>query len=652
MRPARFVPFIAVAAAAGAVVVALMLGGGAPQPSAEGLPDAGPFVGWTLPLVSLLARLASVATIGFLIAATFLLPNRGDVVEGLSAVAVARAGAAATAWSAVSVLQYVFTVADVFGRPVTGLSFPLLWTLAADTSLGRALIIQACVGALVALACRWSLSVRHLTVWIVVAVLALLPVSLTGHTAATAAHDLATTSLFVHVAAASVWVGGLAALLWVAIRGSKRLPAALHRYAALATWAFSALAVAGVLNGSTRLVHLDDLTTTSYGAILLVKAGVLVLLGFWAWRIRRHVAAAGSGFVRLAAAELVIMAVAIGLGVALGRTPTPANTVTTTPAEELLGGPVPAAPTVGRLIWGWEPTGVALAVILFGATLYLAGLWVLRRRGDRWPLGRVIAWFAGLTVVAWAGIGGLSQYAHVLFSAHMGSHMLLGMVAPILLVLGAPITLALRTLPGPRQPGEVSPRALLMAFLHSPFVRLLTHPLVGPTLFIGSLFVLYFTDLFGFLMVSHWGHGAMQFHFLAAGALYYYVIIGVDPSPRTLPPVVRFAILMFTIPFHAFFSVALMSARTVIAEPYWLIIDRPYLRDLLADQYLGGSISWAMGEVPLVLVFGALFVQWIKSDVREARRRDRAADRDGDAELEAYNARLRELADKGKRREP
>jgi cytochrome c oxidase assembly factor CtaG/putative copper export protein len=652
MRAARLVPFVAVAAAAAAVVAALALGGGAPQPSAQGLPDAGPLVGWTLPLAGLLARLASVGTIGFLIAATFLLPNRGEDVEGLSARAVARASTLAAAWSMATVGQYVLTVADVFGRPLDALSFPLLWTLASDTSLGRALIVQAIVAALVALACRWTVAIRQLAIWLVVAVLALLPVSLTGHATATAAHDLATTSLFVHVVAASVWVGGLAALVWVAIRGSKRLPAALQRYATLATWAFGALAVAGILNASTRLVRLSDLTTTSYGAILLVKAGVLVFLGFWAWRIRRHVAGAGTGFLRLAASELVVMTVAIGLGVALGRTPTPATGVTTTPAEELLAGPVPPAPTFGRLMWGWEPTGVALAVVLFGATLYVAGLWALRRRGDRWPVGRVVAWFAGLAVVYWAGIGGLSQYAHVLFSAHMGSHMMLGMVAPILLVLGAPITLALRTLPGPRQPGEVSPRALLTSFLHSPLVRLLTHPLVGPALFIGSLFVLYFTGLFGFLMASHWGHGAMQLHFLAVGALYYYVIIGVDPSPRTLPPVVRFAILMFTIPFHAFFSVALMSAHNVIAEPYWSTIDRPYRTDLLADQYLGGGISWAMGEVPLVLVFGALFVQWIRSDIREARRRDRAADRDGGAELAAYNARLRELSENSQRRRP
>ena len=88
----------------------------------------------------------------------------------------------------------------------------------------------------------------------------------------------------------------------------------------------------------------------------------------------------------------------------------------------------------------------------------MKGLLVLRRRGDAWPVGRTISWMVGLVLIAWAGIGGLAQYSHVLFSAHMVSHMVLSMIAPIFLVLAAPVTLALRTLPGPRQPGEVSPR--------------------------------------------------------------------------------------------------------------------------------------------------------------------------------------------------
>lgn len=641
MTSRRFAASLAVGVVA--LVVALQLGGGAPQPTAPGLPDAGAFVGWALPIASLVSRLAAVATIGFLVLATFLLPNRGEDAEGLGAVAVTRAATFAACWSGASLVLYVLTVADVFGRPIPQLSTPLLWTFAADTSLGRALLVQAGIAAVLAAAARSTVSLRWLALWTVVTVLALLPVSLTGHAAATGAHDLATTSLFIHVAAASLWVGGLAALVWLALRGSKRLQAAIARYATLATWAFGALAIAGIVNASVRLDQPSDLLATSYGIVLLVKAVALLGLGAWAWHVRRRVVEGVSRFALLASVELVVMTATVGLAIALGRTPLPSGSLTVSPAEELLGGPVPPPPTLARLLWGWEPTGVALAVVLFGAALYLAGIRALRRRGDRWPVGRTLAWFAGLAVIYWAGIGGLGVYSHVLFSAHMGSHMMLGMVAPILLVMGAPLTLALRTLPGPRRPGEVSPRALLTSFLHSPFMRVLTHPLVGPTLFVGSLFVLYFTGLFGYLMTSHWGHGLMQLHFLAVGSLYYYVIIGVDPSPRSLPPVLRFVVLMFTVPFHAFFSVALMSTQTLIAAPYWEAINRPFRPDLLADQYLGGGISWVMGEVPLALVFGALFVQWIRHDVREARRRDRAADRDGDAELEAYNARLREL---------
>ena len=287
-----------------------------------------------------------------------------------------------------------------------------------------------------------------------------------------------------------------------------------------------------------------------------------------------------------------------------------------------------------------------------GLALYVKGLLVLRRRGDDWPVGRTVSWMVGLALIAWAGIGGLAQYSHVLFSAHMVSHMILSMVAPIFLVLAAPVTLALRTLPGPRQSGDVSPRGLLVAFLHSHFARFVTHPLVGPVLFVGSLYALYFSPIFGELMDSHWGHGAMQLHFIAVGTLFFYVLVGVDPSPRSLQPLVRFGLLLVTIPFHAFFAISVMSSKSVIAASYWTTIDRPFRTDLLADQYLGGGIAWAMGEIPLVIVLGALFVQWIRSDRRDARRLDRAADRDNDADLEAYNAYLRDLAEHGRRRDP
>ena len=640
--------------AAGLVVMvaSLQIGGGAPVPSPAGIPDPGPLVGWALPASGFLTQIAAVTVAGFLLAAVFLLPTSKDVVEGLSVTAVSLASRWAAIWSVASLVLFVLTVCDVFARPLSGLSFTLVTSLAFETSLGRALLVQALAAAAIAVACRWTISVRPLTIVLGLALATLLPVSLTGHSASSGSHDLATTSLFLHLVGVVIWTGGLLALGWVALRGSKRLPEAVARYSVMALWAFVLVGASGVANASVRLVGWGDVFGSSYGRLVVAKTVALVLLGVVGWQQRRRIVTAGRGFVALAMTELMVMAATIGLAVALARTPTPASDVVTTRAEELLGGPMPAAPTVARLLWGWEPTGVALAIVGLGFALYVKGLLVLRQRGDAWPVGRTISWMVGLVLIAWAGIGGLSQYSHVLFSAHMVSHMVLSMIAPIFLVLAAPVTLALRTLPGPRQSGEVSPRGLLTSFLHSRFARFVTHPLVGPALFVGSLYALYFSSLFGYLMDSHWGHAAMQLHFIAVGTLFFYVLVGADPSPRSLPSLVRFGLLLVTIPLHAFFSIAVMSSNTVIAEAYWTTLDRSFRTDLLADQYLGGGISWAMGEIPLMIVLGALFVQWIRSDHRDARRLDRAADRDNDADLEAYNAYLRDLAEHGRRRDP
>ena len=634
------------------MVAALEIGQGAPEPSPAGIPDPGLFVGWALPTTSFLTELSAVVVVGFLLVAVFLLPTSKDEVEGLSVSAVALASRWAAVWSLATLVVFVLTVSDVFARPPTDLSLSLFTSLAFDTSLGRALLIQSVVAAVVAVACRWTIGVRPLALWLGVVLAALLPVSLTGHSSSSGSHDLATTSLFLHVVASCIWVGGLAALGWVALRGSKRLPMAIARYSTLALWAIAIVGTSGIANASVRLVGWGDVFGSSYGRLVVAKSVALVVLALFGWRQRKRIVAQGRGFLTLAVSELLLMAATIGLAVALSRTPTPAADVVTTRAEELLGGPMPDPPTVANLAWGWEPTGVALAVVGLGFALYVKGLLVLRRRGDAWPVGRTVSWMIGLSLIAWAGIGGLSQYAHVLFSAHMVSHMVLSMVAPIFLVLAAPVTLALRTLPGPRQPGEVSPRGLLTAFLHSRFTRFVTHPLVGPALFVGSLYALYFSPVFGPLMDSHWGHAAMQLHFIAVGTLFFYVLVGIDPSPRSLPPLVRFGLLLVTIPFHAFFSIAVMSSNTVIAESYWTTIDRPFRTDLLADQYLGGGISWAMGEIPLVLVLGALFVQWIRSDAARRVASTGPPTATTTPSCEAYNAYLRDLAEHGQRRDP
>jgi putative copper resistance protein D len=666
---------------AGVLAGALALGEGAPQAVPTGLPDAGRLTGWGLPVVRLLVDFAAVTTVGLLLTGVFLLPSPEGRMAGLALRAIRAAGPVAAAWAVLCVGQLLLAVSDAFAVPLSGtFGGGLLNGFALESSTGRALLAQALLAALVAVSARFTLATREGVVLLAVAVAALAPPVLTGHSAAAGSHNLAVVSLLVHVVSVSAWVGGLLGLGWVAWRGSKRFPAALARFSVLAAWCLALVAVSGTLNAAVRLGEPSTLLSSSYGALVLAKAAALVALGALGWQHRRRSVIALTGpeggeqasarpvrlaFVRLAALELTLMAVTMALAVALSRTPTPA--VLSGPldmAVELTGRALPEAPTPWRLVVSFYPDGLGLLIVGMGAALYLQGLRVLRHRGDRWPLGRTLAWFGGLVVLAWATCGGLGLYAHVLFSAHMVAHMILSMVVPVLLVLGAPLTLALRALPGARLPGEQGPRQLLLAVLHSRVSKVLTFPLTALALFVASLYALYFSSLFDTLMSSHLGHAAMELHFLAVGYLFFHVLIGIDPSPRRREPLVSFALLMAAFALHAFFAVALMAETRVLGQAYYSQLDRPYRTDLLADQYFAAQTSWALGELPLTLVMLAIFVQWFRGDQRRAASQERDEERraamtavtassgttDSAAhapldEHEQYNAYLRRLAD-------
>ena len=639
-----------------ALIVALDAGGGSPEPAPAGIPDPGVLTGWGLPVTRLVADLAAFGVIGLLLTPSFLLASRHRELRGVLSRSVYAVRWVAVTWAVAVLIQLVLTVSDVLAEPVRYLSISDVASFAWQVPQGRALSVQLALIALVALACRWLVTVREATLLFLVAVAALLPPMLIGHAASSGSHDLAIVSLMVHVVAASLWIGGLACLLWVTAIRATHAAHAVRRFSTLAAWCIAVIAVSGVLSAMVRLGDWDELFGSGYGALVLVKAVALVALGYLGWLHRRgtvrnlgptsDATLDWRSFGKLAGIEVAIMAATVGVAVALSRTPTPVgDEVYTSPVESLLGGPLPAAPTAARLAFGWTPSGVGLLVVLLGGCLYAAGLISMHRKGNSWPIGRTLSWYSGLVVVGWATFGGLGEYSHVMFSAHMVSHMLLSMVAPILLVLAAPITLALRSLPGPRIPGESSPRQLLTSVLHSRVMRFLTHPVVATVLFIGSLYGLYFTGLFDTLMTNHLGHAAMELHFLLVGCLFFYVLIGVDPSPRKLPPFAALALLLIVMPFHAFFSIAIMSTTTVLGEDFFTRLNRPYSTDLLADQNLGGSVSWALGELPIIIVVLAILVQWWRSDTREARRHDRQESRraDGDSDLERYNAYLAEL---------
>jgi cytochrome c oxidase assembly factor CtaG len=239
---------------------------------------------------------------------------------------------------------------------------------------------------------------------------------------------------------------------------------------------------------------------------------------------------------------------------------------------------------------------------------------------------------------------GLGRYAEAQFSIHMIAHMMLGMMAPILLVLGAPVTLALRALPAAGRNNAPGLREGILALVHGRVAKFVTHPLVVFPLFVGSFYAIYFTGLFPAMISSHFGHVVMSVHFLVVGYLYYWVIIGIDPAPRRLPPMVKLAMLLAALPFHAFFGLALMNSHSLLAPTYYNGLALPWVPNLISDQQTGGAIAWGATEMPIIIVLIALLAQWAKADDRENKRSDRHKDATGDEELEAYNNMLAGMA--------
>lgn len=645
------------AALAALLVLALVLlavSGGEGGRAGEDAADPGGLVTWGLPVVRVVADLSGMLVVGALLVACALAPAARGQFRGPAVRLTRTASLAAVVLACAGALVLVLSLADDFGLPLGQVAdATTLTSFVTDTALGRGLLVQVVLAVAVALAAPLTLSVRGAFVLLLLAVTALVAPAFGGHTAAAGDHSLALTSLVVHVVAVSLWVGGLGALGLLAVRDEAALPAVTRRFSVVATWCVVAVVVSGVANAAVRLSEPADLLTTAYGGFLVAKAVALAALAGMGYAHRRRTLPRLDGphprrvFARLAAAEIVVMSATVGLAVALSRTHAPDESAAEPgPAAQILGYPLPPEPTALRLLLDARPAGFWLTVVALGVALYVAGVRAMRRRGDRWPAGRLAAWLAGMALLAVVTSGGVGRYAPVLFSVHMVQHMALNMVVPLLLVLGAPVTLALRVLPSK----DAGARESLLAILHSRPVRVLANPLVAAAIFVGSLYGLYFSTLFEALMRNHWGHVAMQAHFLLAGFLFFWVLVGIDPGPRRLPYLFRLPLLFVAMALHAFFSVALLSMTAVLAEGYYAALDRPWGGSLLDDQQLGGAIGWAFGEVPIVVVLVVVFVQWVRADERAARAADRAAEREpSDDALAAYNAWLASL-DRGPQR--
>jgi len=604
-----------------------------------------------LPIAKLVVNFGAAGAIGSLAMAVFAFPADSRAYS----LSVDIAAASSAVWTVAATATGYFIFQTIYLQPMTfdNRFGQVLATFLTQTSLGQAWLVTALIAATLTVVC---FAVRNQGVIVFVlfgAIAGLAPMALQGHAGNTASHDAATSALWLHIVFAALWLGGLVTLTIVgkSLVGPA-LRDAVSRYSSVALVSFVVVAASGYVGAEIRVGTLSNLLTP-YGILVLVKVGSLVVLGVFGAYYRRSLikridpegGRARGAFWWLVCAELMFMGIASGVAAALARTATPqveipaAQATNPTAAEILTGAPLPPPFTTARLFTMWNFDLIWMLICGFGIFFYLAGVWRLHKRGDAWPALRSVLWVAGLTLLFFITNGGINSYEKYLFSAHMGAHMVLGMMVPVLLVPAAPITLALRAI-HKRHDSSRGVREWIMLLVHSRYFAVLAHPVVAAVIFAASLWVFYYSPLFRWATTDHIGHQWMILHFLLTGYIFVQSLIGIDPGPARVAYPIRLLVLFATMAFHAFFGLALMTGSGLLLADWYGAMG--WGTSAIADQQAGGGIAWSVGEIPTLALAIVVAVMWSRDDERKSKRYDRKADRDGDEELAGYNAMLAE----------
>jgi putative membrane protein len=277
-----------------------------------------------------------------------------------------------------------------------------------------------------------------------------------------------------------------------------------------------------------------------------------------------------------------------------------------------------ADPSASDLVVGWQLDPASLLLVGITGGLYAVGVRRLARRGRRWSPARTAALVGALAVAVVATQSGVARYEDDRMWVHMVQHVLLGMVVPLLLVLSAPLTLALQAAASPT-------RATLRRALRSRPAHVVAHPVVAWALFGGGLMAIYLTPLLGLSVRSDPVHLLVHAHVVVSGTLFLAVLVGIDPLPGRPPFGARLLALLVAVPFHAVIGLALLSAGAPVA---------PEAYPLLSDQRTAAGLFWGTGEIFTFVVAAVILRQWWVGEQRAAAREDAALDRANGLDLD------------------
>ena len=644
--------FLAVAGMVGATISVGLL-----QDSlvALGIPDPGRVTTFGLPFFRAVGWMLAALSVGsFMFAAFYISPrvpgnDNDQLVRAQLSVdghLASRTGAvAALCFGLIGLLMIPLVLSDVSGTPLAQTLNPTSWITAVNqVATAKAWAAVAAIALVVGIGGLVARSWLSQTLLVLGAILMIVPLGMEGHSASGGAHDYGTNSYLWHLVFMMVWVGGLMALIAHGRRLGPDLELGLRRYSTVALFAIVVMAVSGLINAAIR-IEWSDWFGTTYGAILLAKTAGVIILGLMGFAHRAviipRIGQRPGLFVRFAVVEVIVMAAVTGVAITMGRTPPPPprDPNLSTMAIQM-GYDLYEKPTLANVFTMWRFDVMFGTIALLLTAGYLYGLWRVRRRGDTWPVQNTVFWLLGTGTLLITTSSGMGLNMPAMYSMHMIVHMVLSMVVPLFLVLGAPLRLLMAAY-DPGEPGQPTVHDWVNAYTRSPLLKVLTHPAVNTAQFLFFFYILYLIiPLYELMISEHAGHLAMNWVFLASGYLYFWELVGKDPLPVHRPAAIRLAWLTGSMPFHLFAGIYLMQLTTILGEDFYTSLGLPWELNLLEDQRAGGGIGWASGSFPLALVFTLLFLEWRRDDRVIEKRYDARVDAGEDDDYEAYNEML------------
>lgn len=280
----------------------------------------------------------------------------------------------------------------------------------------------------------------------------------------------------------------------------------------------------------------------------------------------------------------------------------------------------PPAWDLSRMVTSWQAEPAVLVVTAAAAAWYLVCVFRLLRQGKRWSPLRTLAFLGGLALWVVVCCSGLGVYERVLFTDRAVQAVLLLMVVPLLLALGTPVTIMVRS---------ASPRTAcrLEAVMAGRMSRVLMFPLVSTVLLIAPPWLFYFTPWYANSLTGSTWNTAFQLGFVAFGLAYFWPRLQIDPVPHHYHPLIGVVITVAEVVFDAGLGSLLVFGGHLLVPHYWATLHRPWGWTPAEDQKWGGAVLWGLGDIAGVPFMAALIARVLKEENARTKVVDEELDR-------------------------